>query len=148
MPMIVFRMHGVSRDAFDSTGSFLYPGRWHPQGTHVIYTAEHASLAVLETLIHAGGRKIPPRVLTRIEIPDNLSIESASWMEMPASQQFGEQWVKEARSAVLRVPSIAVNRMESNFVLNPRHPDFARLQHAAPEPFLFDPRFFALAALS
>jgi len=146
--MIVFRMHGVSHDVFDSTGSFLQPGRWHPRGTHVIYAAEHASLAVLETLIHAGGRKIPPRSMTRIEIPDNLSIESASWMEMPASQQFGEQWVKEARSAVLRVPSIAVNKMESNFVLNPRHSDFARIKHAAAEPFVFDTRFFALAALS
>ncbi len=146
--MIVFRMHGVSRDAFDSTGSFLQPGRWHPRGTRVIYTAEHASLAVLETLIHAGGRKLPPRTLTRIEIPDNLSIESAPWMEMPVSQQFGERWVKEARSAVLRVPSIAVNRMESNFVLNPHHADFARIRHAEPEQFIFDPRFFALAALS
>jgi RES domain-containing protein len=146
--MIVFRMHGVSRDVFDSTGSFLQPGRWHPRGTRVIYTAEHASLAVLETLIHAGGRKIPPRSITRIEIPDNLFIESASWMQMPDSQQFGERWVTEARSAVLRVPSIAANKMESNFVLNPRHPDFARIKHADPEQFVFDPRFFALAALS
>ncbi len=143
--MIVFRMHGVSRDVFDSTGSFLQPGRWHPRGTHVIYAAEHASLAVLETLIHAGGHKIPPRAITRIEIPDNLSIESAAWMEMPASQEFGERWVKEARSAVLRVPSIAVNRMESNFVLNPRHPDFARIQHADPEEFVFNPRFLLLS---
>jgi RES domain-containing protein len=146
--MIVFRMHGASRDVFDSTGAFLQPGRWHPQGTRVIYAAQCASLAVLETLIHAGGRKIPPRVITRIDIPDNLSIESASWMEIPASQQFGERWVTEARTAVLRVPSIAVNRMESNFVLNPRHPDFARIRHADPEQFVFDPRFFALAALS
>ena len=146
--MIVFRMHGVSRDVFDSTGAFLQPGRWHPRGTRVIYAAEHASLAVLENLIHAGGRKLPPRALTRIEIPGNLAIESASWMDMPDSQQFGERWVTEARSAVLRVPSIAVNRMESNFVLNPRHPDFARIKHADPEQFIFDPRFFALAALS
>jgi RES domain-containing protein len=140
--MIVFRMHGVSYPAFDTTGSILQPGRWHSAGTRVVYAAEHASLAVLETLIHSGGRKIPPRAMTWIDIPDTVRIESASWMEMPDSQQFGDRWVKEARSAVLRVPSIAVNRMESNFVLNPRHPDFPVIPHGVPEPFEFDPRFF------
>ena len=137
-------MHGPAHDAFDMTGAFLQPGRWHPAGTRVIYAAEHASLAVLETLIHAGGRKIPPRALTRIEIPDDVARESAEWLDMPASQAFGETWVKEARTAVLRVPSIAVNRMESNFVLNPAHSDFARITHAAAQPFPFSPRFFAL----
>lgn len=140
--MVVFRMHGVSYDAFDTIGSFLRPGRWHSIGTRVIYAAEHVSLAVLETLIHAGGRKIPPRSLTRIRIPDELSIESTGWLEMPESQQWGDRWVAEAGSAVLRVPSIAVNRMESNFVLNPAHPDFSHIRHDPAEEFIFNPRFF------
>ncbi len=138
--MIVFRMHGVSYDVFDATGAFLQPGRWHSQGTRVVYAAEHASLAVLETLIHAGGRKMPPRMLTRIDLPEDLAIEAAPWMEIPASQTFGDAWVRKARSAVLRVPSVAVNRMESNFVLNPAHPEFSRIQHEAPQRFIFDPR--------
>jgi RES domain-containing protein len=145
--MNVFRMHGISYGVFDTTGSFLQPGRWHSKGAHVVYAAEHASLAILETLIHAGGRKMPLRVITRVQIPDDFSIESAPWMEMPDSQAFGDGWAREARTAVLRVPSIAVNRMESNFVLNPRHPDFPRIQHGEPEEFFFDPRFFGLAAL-
>jgi RES domain-containing protein len=136
-------MHGIARGVFDTTGSFLQPGRWHLRGTHVVYAAEHASLAVLETLIHAGGRKMPPRAITRIQIPDDLSVESAPWMETPDSQGFGEAWVKEARTAVLRMPSVAVNRMESNFVLNPRHVDFSRIQQGEPEEFVLDIRFFA-----
>ena len=140
--MIIFRMHGISQAAFDSSGAFFQPGRWHSAGTRGVYAAEHASLAVLETLIHAGGRKMPPRVISRIHLPDDLSIESAPWMEMPDSQSFGDAWVSEARTAVLRVPSIAVNRMESNFVLNPRHEDFPRIQLGNPERFVFDPRFF------
>jgi RES domain-containing protein len=140
--MIVFRMHGISRDAFDSSGAFFQPGRWHSAGTRVFYAAEHASLAALETLIHAGGKKMPPRAITRIHIPDDLSIESASWMEMPASQAFGDAWVREARTAVLRVPSIAVNRMESNFVFNPIHAEFQRIRSESIEQFVFDPRFF------
>ena len=141
--MIAYRMHGPAYDAFDSTGALLHAGRWHPAGTRVLYASEHASLAVLETLIHAGGRKIPPRSLTRITIPDDLAIESAGWLEMPASQSFGDAWVREGRTAVLRVPSIAVNQLESNLVLNPSHPDFVRISRSAAEPFIFSPRFFA-----
>jgi RES domain-containing protein len=140
--MIIFRMHGISQAAFDSSGAFLQPGRWHSAGTRVVYAAAHASLAALETLIHAGGRKMPPRAISRINLPDDLSIESAPWMEMPASQSYGDAWVRDARTAVLRVPSIAVNRMESNFVLNPHHEDFPCIQLGNPERFVFDPRFF------
>jgi RES domain-containing protein len=135
-------MHGLAHGVFDTTGSLLQPGRWHSAGTRIVYAAEYASLAVLETLIHAGGRRIPPRSMTRIHIPDVLRIESAEWMDMPDSQTFGDAWAKEARSAVLRVPSIAVNRMESNLVLNPAHPDFEKIKHDDPEAFVFNPRFF------
>ena len=140
--MVVFRMHGISHDAFDTQGAFLQPGRWHSAGTRVVYTAEYASLAVLETLIHAGGKKLPPRAISRIQIPDDLPIESCAWIDVPRSQVFGDAWVKEARTAVLRVPSIAVNKMESNLVLNPAHPDFARIRHDPQEVFVFNPRFF------
>lgn len=137
-------MHGFGRDVFDTTGAVLYPGRWHSAGARIVYVAEHASLAVLETLIHAGGRKIPPRALTRIEIPDDLAIETAVWLDMPHSQAFGDHWVHEKRSAVLRVPSIAVNQMESNFIFNPAHPDFSRIRHDPSQPFAFDPRYFGV----
>jgi RES domain-containing protein len=140
--MIVYRMHGAAYDAFDTTGSFRQPGRWHSAGTRVVYAAEHVSLAVLETLIHAGGRKIPPRLITRIHIPDGVEIEPADWLEMPASQEWGDRWVREARTLALRVPSIAVNQMESNFLLNPVHPDFSLIERDAAEEFVFNPRFF------
>lgn len=123
-------------------GAILQPGRWHSQGTAVVYAAEHASLAVLEALIHAGGRKLPPRAITRIDLPDDLLIETAPWMEMPASQSYGDVWRREMRSAALRVPSIAVNGRESNFVFNPAHRDFALIHASAPEEFVFNPRFF------
>lgn len=135
-------MHNPDHPAFDTTGAFRFQGRWHSQGTHVVYTAEHASLAVLETLIHASGGRIPRRAITRIHILDDLRLETAEWMEMPESQRFGDRWVAEGRTAVLRVPSVAVNRMESNFVLNPRHVDFARIEHETPQEFVFDARFF------
>jgi RES domain-containing protein len=140
--MFVFRMHHPRFATFDTTGSALYGGRWHSRGMHVVYTAEHASLAVLETVIHASGDEVPRRSITRIHIPDGLEIEAAPWIEFPLSQDYGDQWVAETRSAVLRVLSVVVNRMESNLVLNPRHPDFSRIEHEAAKPFPFDPRFF------
>jgi RES domain-containing protein len=69
-------------------------------------------------------------------------------LEIPESQRFGDAWVSESRSAVLRVESVAVNRMESNFVLNPRHPDFSRIESEPPQEFLFDQRYFAPTRLT
>jgi len=45
----------------------------------------------------------------------------------------------EARSAVLRVPSIVVNG-EFNYLLNPRHRQFNELKIGSPLPFFLDPR--------
>jgi RES domain-containing protein len=40
---------------------------------------------------------------------------------------------------VLAVPSAIVPR-ETNYLLNPAHPDFRRLRIGRPEPFSLDPR--------
>ena len=139
--MLIFRMHSKSHGVFDTKGATLQQGRWHSIGTRVVYAAEHASLAVLETLIHAGGKKIPPRVITRIIVPDKLPIERPDWMDMPHSQAFGDDWFREQRTAVLSVPSIAVNKLELNYVLNPFHPGFRQITQEEPQDFVFDPRF-------
>jgi RES domain-containing protein len=141
---IVYRMHSATYAASDTSGVLRAAGRWHSQGIRVIYTAEHISLALLETLIHAGGRKLPPRSLTRVIIPTGVAIEAVEWMTEPASRAFGDAWVRSARTAVLRVPSIAVNRLEHNFVLNPAHPSFAKIKFERSQPFVLDSRFIVL----
>jgi RES domain-containing protein len=141
---VVYRMHSASYAASDSSGAMRAAGRWHSQGTRVVYAAEHISLALLETLIHAGGRKLPPRSLTRIVIPTGVAIETSDWLDEPASRTFGDAWARSTRSAVLRVPSIAVNRFEHNFVLNPAHPAFAKIQFEKSHAFDLDSRFIVL----
>ena len=121
---------------------FLGDGRWHTEGTRVIYTAEHVSLAALETLVHASGGSISERQLTEIQIPDELAIETAEWREISESQRFGDGWARGARSAVLRVPSIAVNKLEWNYIINPLHGAFGRIQRGKIRTFVFDERFF------
>ena len=49
-----------------------------------------------------------------------------------------------AQRRYARSQCLAVNRMESNFVMNPGHPEFGRITHAPAQPFDFNPRFFAI----
>jgi RES domain-containing protein len=140
--MIVYRMHRAGVDALDSTGSYRREGRWHTAGTRVIYTAEHVSLAALETLIHASGGSISDRQLTEILIPGDLAVETAEWREILESQRYGDAWVKAARTAVLRVPSIAANKLQWNYIINPLHVAFGRIKKGQIRAFVFDERFF------
>jgi RES domain-containing protein len=138
--MEVHRIHGAAYGIFDTMGSALYSGRWHTRGSRLIYAAQHISLAALEVLVHAGGRKFPPKVLTSIQLPDDIAIEAARPMKLAESQNFGDLWLEQARSAILRVPSVAVNNLEYNYLLNPAHPDFKRISHKREEILAFDVR--------
>jgi RES domain-containing protein len=137
-------MHRIGSDVFDTTGAFVFSGRWHFAGVRVVYAAEHASLAVLETVIHASGRAVPNKAITEIHIPDDISVESSEWMEIGQSQNLGSNWVRSGGSAVLRVPSKAVNQLESNFLINPAHRDFDRIRAGRSRAFAFDTRYFQL----
>ncbi len=139
-----YRLHRPGQSPFDTIGSRLAEGRWHSRFTEVVYAAEYASLAVLENLVHAGGRRIPPRSLSRIHIPSDDLIETAAWLPFPASQAFGDAWVSDRRTPLLSVPSAPMQLLERNLVINPAHPDFARLSADVAIPFAFDPRLFSL----
>ena len=114
----------------------------------MIYTAGTLSLAVLEYLVHVNPDKIPDDLVSIAgEIPDTLAIDHIAietlppnWNDLtlqPVTQTIGTQWVTAGHSAVLRVPSVLIPQ-ESNYVLNPRHPEFAAITWSALEPFAFD----------
>lgn len=76
-----------------------------------------------------------------------VSVDAGSlptdWREYPsppALQAIGDNWIDAGRSLVLKVPSVIIPS-ESNFLINPAHPDFASLRIDPPEPFVFDPAF-------
>lgn len=52
---------------------------------------------------------------------------------------FGSRWARERRSCALRVPSALVPE-ERNWVLNPLHPDMARIAAGAAVALELDPR--------
>ena len=113
------------------------------------YTAQTQSLAVLEILVHLDGPELLQRyVLIGVEIAETLVRDvlppdlPLNWRAdaVPANvRQIGDKWIESGASAVLRVPSTLVPA-ESNFLLNPAHPDFKKLVIQDAIDFHFDPR--------
>jgi len=62
----------------------------------------------------------------------------------PDGTTFGDTWVHEARSPLLKVPSIVANKLEFNDLINPAHPQFPLIAEQDATPFAFDPRFIYL----
>lgn len=112
--------------------------------------SENRSLAVLEILVHLSAT-IPDRyVLGTAEVPNDVAVEFVNdsalpenWSTLDPREQsktrsFGDEWVKQQRSAILSVPSVIAG--ERNYVLNPAHPTFRRIAFANPISFHFDAR--------
>ena len=138
-----------AEEAFDGEGARLYGGRWNSPGVQTVYASESRALATLEVL--AGlqtNSPLPGYVLIPAEFDESLVVAieledvPADWKQnppAPSTQQLGDEWIARGESAVLRVPSALVPR-ESNYVLNPRHPDFSTIRVGEPEPVTMDPR--------
>jgi RES domain-containing protein len=52
---------------------------------------------------------------------------------------FGSEWAQQNRSLVLYVPSVVIPE-ELNGVVNPNHPEFARVKMTIERDFHYDPR--------
>lgn len=124
--------------------------RWNSNDHEMIYTSSSQSLACLENVVHRSqiGLSDHFRVLT-IEIPESITIVSLDLTQLPEqwyvfenmkiTQHLGDQWLKNAQNAVLRVPS-SIIQPECNYLLNPRHADFRLIKLLKDEPLLFDER--------
>jgi RES domain-containing protein len=138
--------------AYDGEGARLYGGRWNQPGTPVVYGSWTLSLAALEYFVHLEPDLAPPDlVAVAAELPAGLPVETlevealpGNWRTYPAPERLrdlGTGWVRSARTAVLQVPSSVIPH-EMNVLINPAHPDFARIKIRDPEPFSFDPRMW------
>ena|SRR5437667_2583874 len=143
---IVKEKHAAT--AFSGEGAARTGGRWNSRGVLVVYTSSTKSLAALESLVHLN----PPVLFKYVAIP--ITFEDALievfppkalppdwWVEPPppSSKRIGDVWVREARSAVLELPSVIISG-EPNYLLNPSHPDFKKISIGKSEPFAFDSR--------
>jgi RES domain-containing protein len=126
----------------DGKGAAISGGRWNSPSTHMVYASSCGALAVLEYRVHTKKDPGDLRVYI-IEFPDTLKMERASWMpDLPTAQQFGDIWIDGNRTVILAVPSVVVPR-QINYLLNPRHPDFASsIKVVEDAPFMLDVRLF------
>ncbi len=136
-------------DAFSGEGARLYGGRWNSVGVPMVYAAESKALAALEILVHVDVGEImndylcvpvyfDARLMKRVDprsLPDNWRAPSTS----SSTRSLGDAWTADGLSVVLEAPSVIVPG-ESNYLINPRHPNFGKLKIDPPEPFEFDSR--------
>ena len=134
--------------AFDGEGARVWGGRWNSAGCAVVYTSATTSLGLLEKLVHTDASLLPSYATISVTFGADLvkMLEPgglpASWRSFPAPhelQRVGDAWVDSMRSCILEIPSVVVPH-ESNFILNPNHPEFASLEIGVPMPLEVDPR--------
>lgn len=117
----------------------------------MIYAADSVATCLLEILVHTRGVK-PPGTMGWIEIdvPNGISSERVEPKRLKGwddpsnlvTQQYGEKWIREGRSCILWVPSVAASGHAWNAVLNVEHPEFALVTSSAPKRLELDARLF------
>jgi RES domain-containing protein len=79
-----------------------------------------------------------------------VKIETLSASELPSwdaedlevARELGDRWLQEARTPVLRVPSVVTEGREYNASFNPLHPQAPFIKPSDPEPVRWDMRLF------
>ena len=113
----------------------------------MVYLASEAALALLEVRVHLD---LPPDllpedyVLVHVAL-DGLAVETVAAVPADAAE-FGDAWLRERRTPVLRVPSLIVPE-SANLLLNPAHPAAAEARIIHTRPFRFDPRLWQAEAI-
>lgn len=149
--LVAWRICKTRHPPFDATGARLRGARWNSPGHAVIYAADSFAGALLELLAHAlRPRTLPgPHHAVRIEIPDDAveALDPAAlpgWEERdsPAARDFGDHWLREARSAALLVPSLPSRPVGRTVLIAPAHRDHARITVSPPFAVPWDERLF------
>lgn len=140
-------------EAHDLTGkgAELSGGRWNRPGTPMVYASTSRALACLETVVHLAKVPLPlNRYLVEIRVPLELWDAAAKvdgarligWAAEPAgkaSLDWGTAWARGAHTLLAIVPSVIVAE-ELNVLINPAHPDAARVRSAKVRRWLYDGR--------
>lgn len=134
--------------AFDGEGARRYGGRWNSAGVPMVYASEHESLAVLEVRVHIAMSGVYKSFSFDFDegLMRTLPVQQLpkDWQREPppvSLQRLGDQWVKAGDSVILAVPSAIVPN-ELNLLLNPRHPDFSKIDIHTATDLTLDRRLF------
>jgi RES domain-containing protein len=115
----------------------------------MLYTAQSASLATLETVVHIAGMRLSaaycmivlqiPNELIAAVLPDELP---SNWNAYPAPEALrtiGDRFIQSNTHLALKVPS-AIVPDDYNFLLNPLHLEFHRVKILQQRTYNFDGR--------
>ena len=149
--MQIYRIGDSRHPIWDGTGAAMVGGRWNSPGRPVIYGSLSYACAMLEILVYANIGRIPTtHCYLMAEVPDSISSERHDAHSLPAgwdgddnsiSRRFGDQWLKEARTAVLFVPSV-VAKLEWNALINPLHAEANQFLVSPSQKVIWDQRLF------
>lgn len=153
------RLWRVSRTReIRSPGAKGRGARWNRPGTEVIYAAASLALATLELFVHVDQHATPHEMTAHlIDIPDDVKVERVDAAKLPDGwdrypgpselQDIGTAWVERGETLLLAVPTavLRVSRglitTEVNYLIDPAHPDFARVR-VRTESYRLDPRIW------
>lgn len=149
--MILWRLTRRPYADLSGRGGELADGRWHSRGRPVVYCAASAALAVLEVRVHLDlPLDLLPEdyILMRTAAPDDLEARKIEASDLPSGwrhredrcRRVGDAWLRQG-PALLSVPSAIVD-VERNVLVNPRHPEAARIVVAETVAFPWDQRLF------
>ena len=151
--MIVYRLSKrVFATDLSGSGARIAGGRWNSQGVALLYTSDSRALCTAEIAVHTGLGLLPADYqLITLDIPDSASLSEIdpeklpkAWRSFPYApftRIIGDQFVKENRHLVLKVPS-AVVPGDFNYLVNPAHPLINQVKIVKIEKFEFDERMF------
>lgn len=126
-------------------------GRWSRPGTALVYACTSPAIACLETVVHLPPGPLPnDRYLVEIEVPPALWATrhcfrpdgQAGWNALPpgpVSLDWGMCWIEGQGSVLACVPSVIAPEV-TNVLINPAHPDAARIQARKRRRWSYDPR--------
>lgn len=152
MPLRLWRITTGTHPIWSGEGARLFGQRWNAPGLPAIYAGTSFAICLLEMLVHAN-RSRPPSAARHVEatVPDDVSRETfpaerhPGWndpLDVAVAQAFGTSWLRRRRSALLLVPSVVTAGRDVNVVVNPDHPDAARIAVGPETPVGLDPRLF------
>jgi len=133
----------------EGTGAARYPGRWNSKGTYILYTAATPSLALLESVVHISNIVISSYCMICLSVPED-KIKTITPADLPANwfanppadvlKKTGDSFIKENKFLALKIPS-AIMPEENNYLLNPAHADFKKVNTIYTRTIPIDERF-------
>lgn len=138
-------------DPLSTLGAFMFDGRWHSAGQHVLYTASTESLARLEKLVHLTQESGLDFVLLELALPEkavidryeDLLLQAPDWRDAESvkARDVGDWWLSHSTALGLSVPSV-LSHNERDIILAKRSPLFDDIRVTSATPFRYDPRLY------